>query len=295
MHLLIAESSSQSSDFLCSFLEEEGHSVHCASNGNEALSLFNKNPIDGVFSSIMLPKIGGLELLKEFRRINSFLPFVVTASHSSASGIYDAFDLGACDFLTKPIQSDALKRVLVRMALLQERFCFTAYNLQHSIGESRTLEAKNDFEEIRHWVAFITRDIAAYGVIEESECFMMQLVLQEALENAIFHGNLELSREQISEYGDSLFEEAKQRRKEDPYVNRRIVIHYKIDRNTFKYVIRDEGKGFDVDQLPDVRDPDNLFKLSGRGIALIMGFMDEVFWNDRGNEITMICYRKRKK
>ena len=46
--------------------------------------------------------------------------------------------------------------------------------------------------------------------------------------------------------------------------------------------------------LLDPVDPDNLLRIEGRGLIMIMNFMDEVFWNDRGNEITMVRYRKRK-
>ena len=89
-------------------------------------------------------------------------------------------------------------------------------------------------------------------------------------------------------------EEGEKRRQELPYKDRRVYIFYEITRNSVKYVIRDEGKGFNYKAIPDPKDPENLFKVSGRGILLIMNFMSEVFWNERGNEITMIRYKKRK-
>jgi len=61
-----------------------------------------------------------------------------------------------------------------------------------------------------------------------------------------------------------------------------------------KYIIRDEGKGFAHQNLPDAADPENLFQNAGRGLVLIHNFMDEVLWNERGNEITFIRYRKRR-
>jgi anti-sigma regulatory factor (Ser/Thr protein kinase) len=59
-------------------------------------------------------------------------------------------------------------------------------------------------------------------------------------------------------------------------------------------VVRDEGKGFAHSNLFDSEDPENLPRIKGRGLVMIMNFMDEVFWNDKGNEITMVRYRKRK-
>ncbi len=56
-------------------------------------------------------------------------------------------------------------------------------------------------------------------------------------------------------------------------------------------MIRDEGSGFDRSELPDPTDPENLLKSSGRGVMLMQTFMDEVIFNDRGNEVTLIKRR----
>ena len=53
-------------------------------------------------------------------------------------------------------------------------------------------------------------------------------------------------------------------------------------------MVRDDGRGFDPSKLPDPTDPANLQKCCGRGLFLIRTFMDEVRFNDTGNEITMI-------
>ena len=53
-------------------------------------------------------------------------------------------------------------------------------------------------------------------------------------------------------------------------------------------------KSLPMEDLLDQADPDNLLQIEGRGLVMIMNFMDEVFWNDKGNEITMVRYRKRK-
>ena len=92
------------------------------------------------------------------------------------------------------------------------------------------------------------------------------------------------------------FQEEVQRLREiEPYKDRRVTIFYKVTRNSAKYSIRDEGKGFDHSALLNNSDPENLFLNSSKGLLLISNFMHEVFWNERGNEITMIRYRKRNK
>jgi anti-sigma regulatory factor (Ser/Thr protein kinase) len=61
------------------------------------------------------------------------------------------------------------------------------------------------------------------------------------------------------------------------------------------YVIRDEGKGFDHDYEAGNQEIEEIFQNTGKGLLLITNFMHEVYWNERGNEITMVRYRKRNK
>ncbi len=55
-----------------------------------------------------------------------------------------------------------------------------------------------------------------------------------------------------------------------------------------RFTIEDEGEGFDVNGIPDPTDPENLFKISGRGVLIIHNVMDEVRYNERGNRLEMI-------
>jgi serine/threonine-protein kinase RsbW len=58
--------------------------------------------------------------------------------------------------------------------------------------------------------------------------------------------------------------------------------------NEASFTIEDEGEGFDVQAIPDPRDPANLFKSSGRGVLLIYNIMDEVEYNAQGNRVKMV-------
>lgn len=64
--------------------------------------------------------------------------------------------------------------------------------------------------------------------------------------------------------------------------------HRTSTREEMIFTIRDQGKGFDPNTLPDPTDPSNLGKVSGRGLLLIQTFMDRVFHNETGSSITMI-------
>ena len=79
----------------------------------------------------------------------------------------------------------------------------------------------------------------------------------------------------------------------DPYNNRKLLLQIDISRNSAKYLVRDEGKGFAHSDLLDPKDPENLPRIKGRGLLLIMNFMDEVISNERANEMTKVSNRKR--
>ena len=294
MKIIIAEDNPEVLDSLVGMMRNQGHEVRETLDGEQALLQFREWDPDGIFSALTLPKLGGLELLQEVRSQNQKLPFVLICSVNNPEKIHDALKKGAVDFLIRPIQEKDLLRTLKRVSTLTQGFRFSAYAMDHLVEESRVLEIDNDIDGVNRIVAFLTQDLPSYGILEQEELFRINSLLAEALENAIFHGNLELPGELRVENPKLFLETALQKCRIKPYQNRRIMIQYNVSRNSVKYLIRDEGKGFDHAGLPDPSDPQNLFQVRGRGLLLISLFMDEVFWNERGNEITMIHYKKRK-
>ena len=293
MNFLVADDSVEVLECLRKFLEKEGHSVRCTGDGEEALQIFQGEEIDVVFCALTLPKLGGLELLQEVKSANSRRPFVMICPQNDTESALNALQLGACDFLIKSIQPLELQRTLDRVVSLNEGFHSNAYAMDHLLQESRTLEIGNDFEDVNRIVAFMTQDLPSFGILEQSQLFRMNVMLKEALENAIFHGNLELNPEMRRDNPILFYETAKRKMDIDPYNNRKLLLQIDISRNSAKYLVRDEGKGFAHSDLLDPKDPENLPRIKGRGLLMIMNFMDEVFWNERGNEMTMVRYRKR--
>jgi anti-sigma regulatory factor (Ser/Thr protein kinase) len=119
------------------------------------------------------------------------------------------------------------------------------------------------------------------------------VALREAVVNAIYHGNLEVTS-QLREDDQSAFDRLVEQRLADAvFAARRVHVIARETRNDVTYVIRDEGRGFDPTTLPDPTDPANLERSTGRGLFLIRTFMDEVRHNGVGNEITLVKRRDR--
>ena len=115
------------------------------------------------------------------------------------------------------------------------------------------------------------------------------VALREALANAIYHGNLELSSDLREEDGGRPYDElAARRRRTPPYCDRRVAVLVRRTDEELVCVVTDEGPGFDPASLPDPMGADFLDRPHGRGLLLIRSLMDEVAHNERGNVITMV-------
>jgi len=96
----------------------------------------------------------------------------------------------------------------------------------------------------------------------EDDIFSVRLALEEAVVNAIRHGN-----------------------KADP--SKSIYVNFRIEQGRLIVNIEDEGAGFDLDSVPDPTAEENLEADHGRGILLMRVYMDEVAYNERGNAVTL--------
>lgn len=99
----------------------------------------------------------------------------------------------------------------------------------------------------------------AYG---ERDVFSIRLALEEALVNAIKHGN-QLDRA------------------------KKVRVAYHVGADRFDVLIADEGSGFDPGDVPDPTAVENLERPCGRGLMLMKHYMTAVQYNDRGNTVTM--------
>ena len=106
------------------------------------------------------------------------------------------------------------------------------------------------------------------GLMEQNawpmrECFGVRLALEEAMVNAIKHGN-----------------------RMEP--DKQVFIACELAAEEITIVIEDQGEGFKPEDVPDPTDDENLENPGGRGIMLIRSFMNAVAYNDRGNRLTMV-------
>ncbi len=108
----------------------------------------------------------------------------------------------------------------------------------------------------------ILAKVAKQGYPQQA-LFAIRLAVEEGLNNAIKHGN-----------------------RFDPEKN--ITLTYEVTDSQAVIRIQDEGKGFNLSDVPNPTSDENLEKPYGRGIMLMNAYMDNVRFNERGNEVCMV-------
>jgi anti-sigma regulatory factor (Ser/Thr protein kinase) len=146
----------------------------------------------------------------------------------------------------------------------------------------------NDQERIAPVVEFLSAEAIRVAACDAVEQMRISLALEEALANALYHGNLEIDSNDADTEQMCRHDVATWRRCQQPYCNRHIQVLATIARRAAVFVVRDEGRGFDPKGLPDPTDDANLERSSGRGVFLMRSLMDRVIFNEIGNEVTMI-------
>jgi CheY-like chemotaxis protein len=287
--VLIVDDSSVDRHLAGRLLEKQlGVKVAYAVDGREAQTAIDTEPPDLVLTDLQMPHMSGLALVEHIRRHHPLVPVILMSAHGSEKIASQALQKGAASYVPKRNLTedlpDTVKDILaVATAGRQQQ------RLQECLSETESrFVLENDPSLLTQVTGYAESGLKRMKLCDDSARLRVTIALQEALVNALVHGNLEVDsalREHDCEAYHQLIEA---RRHQEPYRDRRIHVAVRESRTEAVYVVRDEGPGFDPSTLPDPTDPANLEKTSGRGLLLIHTFMDEVNHSEQGREITMI-------
>jgi len=127
--------------------------------------------------------------------------------------------------------------------------------------EKKDIRFESNSGRIRESSSRILEDLESYA-IDEKTAFEIKLCVEEAVRNAIVHGN-----------------------KSDP--KRKVRLGYWVSEGVLNIEIEDEGAGFDHELVKDPTKEENILRNSGRGVYLIKKLMDKVEYSTKGNKINM--------
>jgi len=265
-----------------------GMKVEFAASGEEALERLPAIAPAAIVTDLVMPGMSGLELVARVVGSHPEIPVILMTGKGSEDIAVKALKAGAASYVPKgslhqhllETVEDVLEMVTERSSHTQLMNCLKRGRFQFVLGHDAGL--------IPLLINHVQSLVSSVGLCDEASVIRVCIALEEALRNALFHGNLELTSEQREGDPDEYQRLIDDRTAREPYASRRLQVTVEVTPTSGRFVIRDQGPGFDPAKLPDPTDPENIEKVSGRGLLLMRTFMDEVTFNETGNEVTMI-------
>ena len=271
--------------------------IESTESGEEALAQMEREAPDVVVTDMQMPEMDGLQLVTAIRRQYPGVPVILMTAFGSEALAVEALEKGAASYVPKQQLAEKLVNTVEKVVALSR----AERNYEQLVGcvtaADFTLALANDAALIDPLVDVVQRMVVGMGFCDFTGRLQIGMALKEALINALLHGSLEVSVGQMQEALDKLRQGQQVRLVQDPrldpaYRARRIHVAVSLSPEEVRFVVRDEGPGFDVTTVPLSKDPSALEPGRGRGLAIMRNLMDEVTFNDAGNEVTLVKRRK---
>ncbi len=177
---------------------------------------------------------------------------------------------------------------LLRILWQNQQFLFNR-GMQDVIGgqETGSFICGNDPMDIRFYTNFLVSYLYNTNRISDEDRFNLQMTLMELLTNALEHGNLEITYEDKTKWmsqGGDILQLIGARAAMPQFSGRRIHISYAIGKVKSRFTIADDGNGFDWKN--HVAKKETTTELHGRGISLSESLVNELVYNEKGNEVS---------
>ena len=259
-----------------------------AQNGTEALLQIGNRLPDLVVTDLQMPDIDGLQLVTRINEKYPEVPVVLMTAHGSENIAAQALASGAASYVPKSDLADSLVQTVQHILAISETDSRYRKLMGSATRTDMEFQLENDIAVIQPLVDMIQQMVTSQKLLDPTSRVRCCVAIENALHNAIVRGNLEMSREEFPVASPKLVQE---RAAAEPFASRRAVCRFQVTPEKLEVTIRDQGPGFDLDQVPDSSDPESFRDGHGRGLVLIRAFMDQVEFDDRGREIRMTKFR----
>lgn len=278
-------------------LEGGGHHVCCAPDGEVALKMLDEQGCEIVVTDLEMPTLNGLQLIQKLRSDFPHIPSILVTARGSERLAAEALQQGAAAYVPKVLLESLLLKTVEDVLGVMRTDRTYGRLIDSTIQNHFILQLPSEPAIIEPAVDLPIQIAAGMDLLTGTEMHRVSLAVQQALHNALYRGNLELSRNDYSaSCGDKERHEQREtlrhRLESEPFCNRSIRYDVLLTRGYLRFIITDEGSGFDVSTVPSKSDAGAMSGEGGRGLVLIQNVMDDVRFNPAGNQISML-YRVR--
>lgn len=288
--IVVAEDSHTQALLVRYHLQKAGFDVQVANDGVEALAAVAAATPDLVLTDMQMPNLDGLGLVRAMRERHPAVPVVLMTGGGCAELELDALRSGAVHYASKECVDHDVVPTVQKVLQVSTNDPGDQCPAGAVLASDLHVVLGNDLSGWPQVLRRLRGDLASMALARET--VRIAVALDEAVKNAVLHGHLEIGmrprRGNAAAY-DALHAS---RLQQAPYRDRRVHFRATLSPQEATFVIRDEGPGFDARGIRDLADPSNFHLTSGRGLVLLRTLIDDVRFNDAGNEVTLIQRRE---
>lgn len=263
--------------------------VHSCGDGVAALEAMAQNLPRVVITDMQMPNMDGLELVQKARARFPSTPVILLTAHGSEALATKALKAGAAGYVPKAQSGDSLVATVQHVLELSK-----SQDVDRRIhGFTKLLQyelaLENDESLIAGVLQLARQRMSDYTAFDPGTLLQVEVALEQAMLNAIYHGNLE-----FKQYGGIEFDKASRQKEakslvtKPPYSDRRVGVVMRITPEEARFVVKDEGAGFDVKEVSSLGLTHSLRGEFGQGLFLMWAFMDKVLFDKTGSTVTLI-------
>ncbi|HEX9010518.1 MAG TPA: response regulator [Holophagaceae bacterium] len=297
-HILLIDDDEAVLDMVESALGHYGMTVHSCSEGEQALARLvspGAPQFDLVITDINMEGMDGFEVIRKVKAIAPHLPVVLMTGQASVDYAIRAMRVGASNLFMKPLAMKDMVQSVFHLVDLHRDFRMAEDGLRGLVNERRHFLFRSDELDVPSLLRHLTDRLIPMGFASPANIDVIAMAIHEALANALEHGNLELDSSLKGDLfvAEDPYTKLREARMADPrFAERLIEVRLALDTERFELEISDEGPGFDTSRLTLPPPGSDLAPHFGRGLPLIQLVMDEVHFNDKGNQVRMVLRRK---
>lgn len=274
---------------VANLLEAEGFHALEARDGAEAIAVFEAQTPLAVISDVMMPGMDGLELLRRVKRIDRSAAVILMTGMGTADVLLQALRGGATNFFKKPFDVHDLVQEIRSVAEFRREAARAALYTPYLVEETKIFRIPSDTRRYYPVINQVALQLPLLLPLDET--LTVKVGIEEMIQNAIEHGNLGIgAAEKAAALRDGTWAGLVAARLATAAGSRVVTVESRLSHGSFQVVVTDEGDGFDWRALPDL-DAQNLLTFSGRGIFLTRIYFDEVRYNGKGNQVTLVKKR----
>lgn len=263
--------------------------VETASDGLIALEKIQARVPDIVVTDMQMPNMDGMQLVENVRQFYPLVPVVLITAAGSEEIASQALQRGAAGYVPKARCSELLNETLDHVLELTRTESSFERILECATLTQFEFSLENDFALVTPLIELAQRMTVGLGICDEPAAVQVGVALEHAILNSIYHGSLEIGGPLN---GDR--ELMDQRLTLAPFKDRRVHISICVTSEEARFTVRDEGPGFQYQELTAMGRKTALLGEGGRGLFLMWAFMDRVSFDPTGNTVVMVKRRAKE-